>query len=1258
MKKNLLLTLGLSALTLGANAQEFKEGYINWGYGGSDFATTVESWEKGKPISEDDNFFISRVKPRERFRNNATQVRQGIDETNDKKLLMWVPINGTKNNALPDGIYDSEVFNMWSYVTHYGNWTAPLGRVPGNFLDVAHKNGVAVSGVAGIPYGNLFSYPAWADCLEKMVEVGAEKVADFHNYYGVDGMGYNSEFSGGTYYVKQLIPFHTELVQLARKNNPLFENIWYDGTNDNGLVTFDQGLGDHNDEIFGHEGEDGASLFMNYNWNYAARLGQSVEYAKKIGRSSLDLYAGVNMQGAEPTPGKYNSGESWPLLAQYPISIGLWGAHSENMFWESRGELGSAPAVKQRTYQLRTERWFTGGTRNPANCPEIISSMKYNAENYNFHGMSSLMSARSSLKWNLSEEPFITYFNLGNGQYFNWKGVRQHSKEWYNIGMQDYLPTWRWWFATKLLGRTASDVAKSGLDAEFSWDEAYVGGSSLRIFGATADEYLHLFKTEYALQAGDVITLRYKLKTGAANMNLVLTAKGAEGEAVSESAFNLISAKDEADEDVWVERTFTVGSELAGKEVALVALHIENAEALDLYLGEFSIVRGVAATPAKPEVTKSAVLSYSKFGVDGKIIFNMKNDKPAGEPCYNIDVKTSLFKLYAQQEGQQPILMGATTSWAGMFYRVPMVLKGAERIRFGVSAVSLDMKSESDIAWGEYMVAENYVYDDAIQISKTTIKPGESFAMSYVDPKHEDATWTLTDAEGNVVFESTGNTVECADGLANLGIYNLTLTGVEHDAETGEKVESTRQFGSFVQITSEGIGALPEIYTLTANGKEADIEVFSNNAIDLAYTGRKADGAGSQGIDLVEQRFGVKCADLDLVGKKSFSVAFWLKINKLAAGETQLLAVANKVDAWPKTDWGWIWSNIDENGTFTSFTWRGTDATSNNELQYKYENTTLPVGNWVHVAYTFDYNADGNFRGDLYVNGVKQQVTKWKRTRDSNFKNTEPGYEPNVYSITDGQVLSVGGSAHGRNGIDGVIDNFQVWDKVMTEEDVKASMGDLTEGALPEGILSFWDFEKKASKTFVSVGKKKKLAGTHTYTASGSEGQGTFKWIASEYNSGCPFISGTAYPVTTAPTWKAKKGVVTDVVGTDQEGTAKVTYAKPGDYEVVLTLANSLGSDQRTFRVIKVTDDPSGIADATMNEVAAYTVDGAAIVELAAAGNYEISVYNAAGQQVAVKKQAFAAGQKAQITLAQPGVYVVNIVKDGKQLRAVKLISK
>ena len=511
----------------------------------------------------------------------------------------------------------------------------------------------------------------------------------------------------------------------------MFENMWYDGTNDRGSIMFDQGLASHNEKNFGVDGKPAASLFFNYNWSYGTDLLESsVEHAKSINRNPLYLYAGVNMQGAEP-----RNGINWTLLKDYPISIGLWGAHSRNMFWESRGEKGSTPDIKQRTYMLRTERWFTGGSRNPANLPEMKNSLKYNADNFDFPGMASMMSARSTLSWDLAEEPFISYFNLGNGKFFNWMGKQQNNREWYNIGVQDYLPTWRWWFANKVLGRESSDVVNDGLNAEFSWDEAYMGGSSLRINGTSANEFLHLFKTQYALATGDVITLRYKVKSGKANVHLTLTAEGAEAAAINESDFKVLEATQDADEDVWVEKKFTLSEAFNGKKLALVALHLENADNLDFYLGEFSLSRPSAAvaTPSAPEIKSSKLLAFSRNGVDAKLIFNMKNDKAAGEPCYNSDVKTSMFKIYAQQEGKQPILMGVTTSWAAMFYNIPLELTETKaKVRLGVSALSLDHKTESAISWTDFLEASNYAYNDDVQINKKTIKPNEAFEIGYV----------------------------------------------------------------------------------------------------------------------------------------------------------------------------------------------------------------------------------------------------------------------------------------------------------------------------------------------------------------------------------------------------------------------------------------------------------------------------------------------------------------------------------------------
>lgn len=1249
-RKTLTLAAGLVLSVMSANAQQMREGYVEAGKntGSENFHTLIQGWTPGNQVTADDNFYISRVKPRARFRNEATQVRLDLNAKNDKKLIAWIPVNNSDFNALPNGVFDSEVFSMWSYVTHWGNWTSPLGRIPAAFLDVAHKNGVGVSGVASIPNASLSA--SWAACLKGLASLDVDKTSKFLQYYGIDGLGYNSEFYGGGSYVKGVRTFHAALVKKMLPVNPIFENFWYDGTNDYGQVSFDGGLGNHNKETFGDSKNVRTSLFFNYNWN-RGQLAPSVEFAEKLGRDPLDLYCGVNMQGGQP------GGTSWPLLVDQRVSIGLWGAHSQNMFWESRSELGSSDDKKQFAYLRRTECYFGGGNRNPVITPSVKSMHQYTAYNPQWHGMAAFMTARSPLSWDLAEEPFITYFNLGNGKFFNLNGERKVSSPWYNVGMQDYLPTWHFWFADKLLGRTAADVPATGLDAQFVWDDAYFGGSTLKISGTTANEYLHLFKTKYALKKGDVITVRYKLNEGATDLDLVLSAEGSESTGV---AYNLCKSERVADVNEWVKQTFTVGSDFDGKTLALVALNFKNAKNAEVLLGEFSIVRGNYATPAAPviDAANTKMLYNSKAGMDAKIIFNMPNNKAAGEPCYNLDVKTSHFRLYAQEEGKEPMLMGTTTSWAGLYYSIPTT-KANAKVRLGVSAVALDHKTESEIAWSGYMAPATYVYNDDIQSSKTTIKPNEEFTLGYIDPEHPAAKWEIV-KDGKVVKSGEGNS--WTTSLADLGSYDLKVTGNEY-GEDGTAKQTTRTFSSYIQITSVGTGALPEIYSLTANGSEEEVSLKVGENVKMAYTGRAADGSGSQGIDLKETRFGVPAADLGLVGKKSFSISFWLKINSLKEGKSAtLFNVYNKQDGWPKTDWGWNWSQISPDGSFDGITFRGTDATSNKELQYKYGKTKFPVGNWVHVTMSFDYNTAGQLRADMFLDGVKQTVTEWKRLQGGNPvfgpATYEPTYQDDVYSITNGMYLCIGGPLHDRYGLDGIIDNVVVWDKAVTEAEAKVAMGDLNAKSLPAGVMAFWDFEKKATdNVFTSVGTKAVKAGMQDMVAGGGEGQATLQFVEPTYIAGSPFVSGETYKVETKPSWTSKNATFADITGNGEAGSANVSFRTGGDYDVTLTLSNALGKAEKTFSVIKVAY-PTGVDAVEGAEMKAYTVGEDAIVEFAEAGAYEVSVYTTAGEQVARKAAQLNAGNVVNVHLAKAGIYVLNVKKDGKTVRTVKLIRK
>ena len=1243
-KKLQLLMLGCLVSPAILQAQSLKESYIQWHNSqGDKLSASVNKWNRDKKVTEDDNFFISRVKPKTRFRNEKTQVRQDLNATNDKRLVAWIPFNNPKTNALPDGIFDSEVFSLWPYVSHWGDWTAPLGRIPGALMDVAHKNGVAVSSLAGVPWQNMGD--DWARELSAIGMLDKQQLADYLYYYGQDGLGYNSEWSEFGRITGNLRNKHIEVNQLLKDKNPIFENMWYGLTQDNGRNGLSNALDNNYAKTFGKAGEEAFSLFLNYNWNSDWILQSSENYAKTMGRDPLYLYAGVNMQGGEPRQ------SSWPLLKKHNISIGLWGAHERNMFWESRNEKGSSEDAMQRSYMLRTERYFTGGTRNPANTPQVTSAMKYNVDNTDWHGMSTWMTAKSTLSWNLTEEPFISYFNLGNGKFFNWKGERKNDNSWYNIGVQDYLPTWRWWFSTGLLTK---DVPATGLDAEFTWDDAYVGGSCVRVFGTHTNEYLHLFKTQYALQTGDVITFRYKHLSGSGDVKLVLTAKGSETSPINENAYTLLTRDQAIDDEHWVEKTFTVGSELAGKDLALIALHFENANNINMYLGECSIVRGTARTPETPTITSSNLLAFNKSGVDGKLIFDMANTKAGNEPCYNSDVHVSLFKLWAQQEGEaNPTLMGITTSWAGMFYSIPLNLSNSStKVRLGVSAVSLDMKNESQIAWTNYEQAPAYAYNDAVHCNKTIIKPNEEFKVGYVDPRHTAANWALKNSDGQTMASSNGTTEFTVNNLSEIGNYDLEVTGDVH-SESGT-TSQTRTFKAFVQITGNETGALPQIQTLTANGSTSTINVQANEAVTMAYTGRPADGKLSRGINLKEKGFVFKATEVGMESNnQAWSMSFWLKFNSLPSGSVQILDLRHQYTTWPQNNWGSIWSEYSPTNKVLSFTIRDVKSGGSPEHTQNWSVEFEP-GVWSHVTIAMEKGGNG-VKERLYVNGKLATAKDWKflgkgRGYIKDYVNTTTWWNENSFMLGFGRA--------GQAAIDGVIDDVKFFDKELNETEIASNYRSTEKNTA--NMTAYWDFEQDADaqNKFASVATGTTVKGYRAELAAGAgEGQGSLTPVEPIYEAGSPFVAGEAFTVETKATWKTRKGSFTDEVGNDVAGSAKVTYPTGGDYTVTLTLENSYGKDQRTFQVIHI-DTPTGINETTTEEVKAYTVNGDILVDCAQAGAYTFEVYNIDGMQVLRNNVNVTIGNTVRLHLANSGVYILKVKKEGKTLRTVKLIRK
>lgn len=101
-KKLQLLMLGCLVSPAILQAQSLKENYIQWQNNkGDKLFRSVEAWQNRGKVTDDDNFFISRVKPKARFRNEKTQVLQNLNETNDKRLVASVLLTTPKPTLYP-----------------------------------------------------------------------------------------------------------------------------------------------------------------------------------------------------------------------------------------------------------------------------------------------------------------------------------------------------------------------------------------------------------------------------------------------------------------------------------------------------------------------------------------------------------------------------------------------------------------------------------------------------------------------------------------------------------------------------------------------------------------------------------------------------------------------------------------------------------------------------------------------------------------------------------------------------------------------------------------------------------------------------------------------------------------------------------------------------------------------------------------------------------------------------------------------------
>lgn len=1237
----------------------------------------IWNWQPGTPpreVSEmDDQFYISRVRPLPRIAEaDDYQAEVSKQAKPGRKMCLWTPLDDPTSSwkALPRYCFEGDNFSMWSYLNIHGNWTAPWFRVTGGLSDVAHKNGVAVGCVASIPWSASVSVSAssgWGKTFGELTKknsdgtyANVERFVKILKYYGIDGVGVNSEFSSNAATMKQIQGFFAACHKEAEKIGWKFQLHWYDGTNDYGAITFDSGLGTHNKAQFGDKDNVVTDMmFSNYNTGNGT-LKKSAEYAKSMGRDPYDYYKGFDIQGRS----LHASNANWNDLNDAEASVGFWGAHSQGLIHQSATDYGTSDVAIQQAYLDKQEMVFSGGNRNPANTPDILGrydvvTLANGSLKGKFHGVASYVTAKSTIQ----QVPFVTRFNLGNGLTFKNEGEVTFNHKWHNIATQDYMPTWRWWIVDGNESAKSADLAQ----AELTWDDAYWGGSCLRLKGQTTTSRVKLFKTLLKTEPSYNISLTYKMSNELdthAKLFVALKGKLTEYKEIDIPAAEKFGQ--------WTTFTTTLDKLglKSGDEIAMIGIRLDNtAKDYNMLVGELAVRNPQQKfAPVAPKIKEIDVLRGKDKTCDFKIRYAAK-EETGGEKTYNDEVDTWYYEIWFQQKGEKEQYLTATTSWAAYVVDAPMVIDNpnvadaTRDCRFGVRAVSPDGLQKSEISWSEYQKVEYDTPSTEVAIDRQVIKPNEQFKVYYEDQFAPNAqSFRLLNAQtGAQVGEMFTNCNEFTTSVAEVGVYDLEVVN-----DKG----ATEIFRGKVIISPEKTGAVPVVETVTADKQTAE----TNEEIKLKYTSRDGEGKVSRGLVVKDPNMLLIPAEVTLDGgnktSMAYSYALWVKVDNYAHDKqgTNLIQKNTISDKWPHNNWGDLWvqirpqinagehdcrnNHLANEVSFNTFGWTAHDNPRESMMSTGY---ALNPGVWNHIVVT----QGSDKQQKIYFNG--KCVAGPDYFAASDLRENSSDYRINTSEHAN---VFIGGGGVYKAGLNATIDEVQVWNKPLTDAEVVRAMQGYAANEIPEGLMGYYTFEEmdKSDSTFVNLGKAGAQYKARMVVMNDSGGENTstasYKTVgANNEVTGYPGIDGTL-EVKTSHTWQLNGGRISS----EDDKAAVVTFARPGEYEAGVKLTNFWGESEKALENVLVITGVDAIND--VKDAAGFSVYPNPFVEsvnlrFSEGGFYTINIVSAAGAVLQSNDFRADAGETVNVAVqGGKGMYIVQVLKDGKPFKALNVIKK
>ncbi|MBP8790263.1 MAG: hypothetical protein KBH01_02390 [Breznakibacter sp.] len=645
----------------------------------------------------DIEFARSHVRPRSVMYDPTKQV----DPTINPKRKLWMNIPGgigPGNGGYQSSLFNNDVFSMWQYTHLFGSWNHGVFQAPGAWGDAAHKHGTDIfSGIKFFESWTSGSGDANYTSLIATKENGRYKYAEaFINclmYLGLDGINYNWE--DNSYSNTDVIEFHKELYRIADEKG--FDNFHI------GLYTSVSGLtsGNKNSLYYGHNPQKKTmDLMLNYNASdFAfASAATSIATAKGVNVSDdISVYQGVWIVSMD---------RSWTAMntsTRKEMNLCLWGEHGQSRFLSYNS--GADAFDIQENYQKLLERGFSGGNRNPANRP-VLSNTGNNWEKSGtkealstFGGLATMIAERPTVQGKL---PFYTNFQLGNGERYNFKGKKTFGN-WYNMGAQDYQPTYRW-----LVYDANTTTVSSSIQPSYTHRDAYTGGSSLQLKGTASTN------------GTDIVLYRTDLEVSASNPKVSVAVKSYKKGENPTNLFVILKKKDNATwyelpvgnttGQTWQEFSLPMAGFAFGDHIEYVGLRVKAASATpdySLFVGKLALsddreVGDVAPiqnliVEVKRETQKSMAVKLNWK------INSLEESARATQTglVYNDEGNVDHFEvMYKNGENGRISEVARTSTWANYvgdieFKDSPVM----DEPYIGVRSASIDGKNYSPIVW-------------------------------------------------------------------------------------------------------------------------------------------------------------------------------------------------------------------------------------------------------------------------------------------------------------------------------------------------------------------------------------------------------------------------------------------------------------------------------------------------------------------------------------------------------------------------------